>query len=56
MAKRSFQSVNDGSLGVSTVESILVQAEKREKEYDWLGAVESYTKALQTDLDNCTVP
>src|SRR4030067_1240244 len=31
---------------MTTVESILVQAEKREKEYDWLGAVESYTKAL----------
>jgi hypothetical protein len=46
MSKKSFRSVNDRSLVVSTVESILVQAGKREKEYDWLGAVESYTKAL----------
>lgn len=46
MPKKSFRSVNDSSLVVSTVEPILVQAGKREKEYDWLGAVESYTKAL----------
>ena len=33
--------------GASSVEEILHQAERLEKEYDWLGAADSYEKALK---------
>jgi hypothetical protein len=52
MSKNPFQSVNGSSLAVSTVESILVQAGKQEKEYDWSGACASYTKALVAIPEN----
>jgi len=33
-------------LDASSAEAVLIRAEEQEKEYDWLGAVESYKKAL----------
>jgi len=43
---------HEGLSEESPVEEILHQAERLEKEYDWLGAVESYKKALKLLPEN----